>query len=203
MPLPSCTMISWQTAQRLGRQLARCILDAGFRPDIVIAIGRGGYVPARVVCDFLHLDRLTGIKVEHYVSTRKQAEVVIRYPLNCEIRGLDVLVVDDVNDSGDTLAVVCRYLEGFAPRALKTAVLHEKAVTRHAADFVARRMRKWRWIVYPWAVIEDVTAFVQALRPPPRSAADVQSRLREAHGIRITREIAQDVLDFLPSDPAR
>jgi len=199
MSLPACTLVSWQTVHRLGRELSRRIMTSGTRPDIVIAVGRGGYVPARLVCDFLHLDRLTGIKVEHYVATRKQTEVVIRYPLNVDVRGLDVLVVDDVNDSGDTLAAVVRYVETFAPREVKTAVLHEKIVTSFPADFVGRKIRKWRWIVYPWAYVEDVTSFVRALQPPPVSASDAWRRLRDDHGIRVPRQTVQDVLDFMPA----
>lgn len=195
--LPACTLISWQAVYRLGRKLAHIIQDSGFQPDIVVAIGRGGYVPARVVCDFLHLDQLTGIKVEHYVATRKQTEVVIRYPLNADVRGLDVLVVDDVNDSGDTLAAVLRYLESFAPANVKTAVLHEKAVTRCPADFVAEHARVWRWIIYPWAYIEDITSFVRALQPPPLSAEAAWQRLRDDHGIRIPLQTLRDVLDFM------
>jgi len=197
MTLPACTLVSWPAIYTLSRELARAIGTAGFRPDIVVAIGRGGYVPARLVCDFLHLDQLTGIKVEHYVATRKQAEVKIRYPLNADVRGLNVLIVDDVNDSGDTLAVVVRYLNTFAPRDVRTAVLHEKASTEFRADFVARHIKKWRWIVYPWAYIEDVTSFVRALQPPPLSAEEARQRLRREHGIRITRQTLQDVLDFM------
>lgn len=200
MSLPACTLVSWQTIRRLSRDLARLIKDAGFHPDIVVAIGRGGYVPARVVCDFLHLDRLTGIKVEHYVATHKQTEVVVRYPLNTDVRGLDVLIVDDVNDSGDTLATVLRYLDGFAPRGVKTAVLHEKVVTRCPADFVARRIRKWRWIVYPWATIEDVTSFVRVLRPAPLSVEEARRRLLEEHGIRVPLQTVEDVLAFKPEN---
>ena len=199
MSLPPCTLVSWQMVYRLGRDLSRLIKDDGFRPDIVVAIGRGGYVPARLVCDFLHLDRLTGIKAEHYVATHKQTEVVIRYPLNTDVRGQAVLVVDDVNDSGDTLAVVARYIDGFSPRAIRTAVLHEKAVTRYGADFVAKRVRKWRWFVYPWAYIEDVTSFVRALKPVPLSDDDAWRRLREEHGIRVPRQTVRDVLDFMPA----
>ncbi len=199
MSLPACTLVSWKTTYRLGRDLARLVKDAGFHPDIVVAIGRGGYVPARLVCDFLHLDRLTGIKVEHYTATRKQGEVVIRYPLNTDVHGLAVLVVDDVNDSGDTLAAVARYLDGFAPRAMRTAVLHEKAVTHFNADFVAKRVRKWRWLVYPWAYIEDVTSFVRALQPQPLSAEDAWQRLRDEQGIRVPRQTVRDVLDFMPA----
>lgn len=201
--LPPCTLVSWATVYRLSRDLARAVRASGYRPDIVVAVGRGGYAPARLVCDFLHMEALTGIKVEHYSATRKQTRVVIRYPLNTDIRGLDVLVVDDVNDSGDTLAAVVDYLRGFAPRRVKTAVLHEKAVTRYAADLCARRMKKWRWLVYPWAVIEDATSFVRALAPPPATAEEARRRLLAEHGIRVPLQTLRDVLEFPEAAPGK
>ncbi len=196
--LPPCTFVSWRTVDRLGRALARAVLDSGFRPDIVVAIGRGGYVPARVVCDCLHMERMTGIKVEHYSATRKQREVVIRYPINVDLAGLDVLVVDDVNDSGDTLEAVVAYLRGFSPRVLKTAVLHEKAVTRFSADFVGKHLKAWRWYVYPWAVVEDVTSFLGTLRPAPADAAEACRRLWEEHRVRVGEGVLREVMGFRP-----
>lgn len=200
--LPPCTFVSWRAVDRLSRELARMIRASGYRPDIVVAIGRGGYVPARLVCDFLHIERMTGIKVEHYVATRKQDEVTIRYPLNADIGGLDVLLVDDVNDSGDTLEAVVRYLRSFSPREVRTGVLHEKAVTRFPADLVAKRIRTWRWYVYPWAVIEDVTSFVRALEPPAGSAEAARRRLWEEHRIRVTPRAMEDTLEFMPEREA-
>lgn len=194
--LPPCTFVSWNAVQRLSRELARVVRASGFRVDIVVAIGRGGYVPARLVCDFLDLARMTGIKVEHYVATRKQAQVKIRYPLNADVSGLNVLVVDDVNDSGDTLEAVVRYVKTFAPREVRTAVLHEKAVTLFPADYVAKRLKTWRWYVYPWAVVEDVTSFIRALRPPPRTAEEGRQRLWDEHRIRVTLQTLRDVLEL-------
>jgi hypoxanthine phosphoribosyltransferase len=78
-------------------------------------------------------------------------------------------------------------------------VLHEKATTRFPADFVAKHTGKWRWLIYPWAYIEDVTSFVRALQPPPLSAEEARRRLRDDHGIRVTRQTLQDVLDFMPT----
>lgn len=199
---PPCRFISWNSVHRLCRELARAVRDSGFRPDIVVAIGRGGYAPARLVCDCLHLGQLTGIKVEHYAATRKRREAVIRYPLNADIRGLDVLLVDDVNDSGDTLAVAVDYLRGFAPKRLRTAVLHEKALTRFAADLCARRLNTWRWLVYPWAVVEDVNSFLRALAPPATSPEEARRRLLEEHGLRIPLRALRDALEFPEAAPA-
>lgn len=194
--LPPCTFVSWRAVHRLSRELARAVRASGFRPDIVVAIGRGGYVPARLVCDCLHMERMTGIKVEHYTATRKQAEVVIRYPLNADVVGLDVLVVDDVNDSGDTLAAVLDYLRAFSTRAVRTAVLHEKAVTRLHADYVGKHLKAWRWYVYPWAVVEDVTSFLRALQPPPASPEEASRRLWDEHRIRVGVAVVSEVMGF-------
>lgn len=40
MSLPACTPVSWQSVDRLVRELSRHIMNAGTRPDIVIAVGR-------------------------------------------------------------------------------------------------------------------------------------------------------------------
>ena len=61
-----CELISWDHSCELAKQLATAIRDAGYQPDIIIAIGRGGYVPARVVCDYLLHDMLTSIRIRHW-----------------------------------------------------------------------------------------------------------------------------------------
>lgn len=42
-----CELISWPEVQRLCLPLAKQIKSSGFNPDLVVAIGRGGYVPLR------------------------------------------------------------------------------------------------------------------------------------------------------------
>ncbi|KPK37285.1 MAG: phosphoribosyltransferase [Gammaproteobacteria bacterium SG8_47] len=193
---PRCTLVSWSTVYSLSRQLARTIKASGFRPELVIAVGRGGYAPARIVCDFLHVTDLTSIRVEHYTATEKQSEVIIRYPLRADIRGRRVLIVDDVNDSGDTLQALADYLATFQPGSLRTGVLHEKSTTTFAVDFVARRTRAWRWIIYPWAVIEDLGAFVAQMSPRPTNLSDARQRLHELYGIRVSQQTMVDVFEF-------
>lgn len=201
-PPPRCTLVSWATVYSLSRELARMVKASGFRPDLIIAVGRGGYAPARIVCDFLHVTDLTSVRVEHYTATEKHSEVIIRYPLGADIRGRRVLVVDDVNDSGDTLQALVEYLATLQPGTLHTGVLHEKSTTTFAVDFAAKRTRTWRWIIYPWAVVEDLGAFVAEMRPPPSSLADARRRLHERHGIRVSEQTMADVFEFMNAAPS-
>jgi len=189
-----CELISWSEVERLCQHLAGLIRESGYRPDLVIAIGRGGYVPARLMCDWLHIMGLTSIKVEHYLSgANRQEEAVIRYPLKADIRGLRVLVVDDVNDTGDTLEAATQHLQAFQPGEIRTAVMHHKAVTHFDADYSAGKIVKWRWLIYPWAVNEDVSAFLERLTPAPESLEDAQQLLARQFNIKITLKRLGDI----------
>jgi hypoxanthine phosphoribosyltransferase len=189
-----CELISWAQVERLCQRLAGLTRESGYRPDLVIAIGRGGYVPARLLCDYLHIMGLTSIKIEHYLSgADRQEETVIRYPLKADISDLRVLVVDDVNDTGDTLEAATQHLQAFQPGEIRTAVMHHKTVTRFEADYYARKIIKWRWLVYPWAVTEDVSAFLQRLTPVPDSLEDARQLLAERFNIRLSRQRLRDI----------
>ena len=189
-----CELISWSEVERLCQHLAGLIRESGYRPDLIIAIGRGGYVPARLMCDWLHIMGLTSIKVEHYLSgANRQEEAVIRYPLKADIRGLRVLVVDDVNDTGDTLEAATQHLQAFQPGEIRTAVMHHKAVTRFDADYSAGKIVKWRWLIYPWAVNEDVSAFLERLTPAPESLEDAQQLLARQFNIKISLKRLGDI----------
>ena len=189
-----CELTSWAEVERLCQRLAGLIKESGYRPDLVIAIGRGGYVPARLLCDYMHIMELTSIKIEHYLSgANRQEEAVIRYPLKADIRGLRVLVVDDVNDTGDTLEAATQHLQTFQPGEIRTAVMHDKAVTRFDVDYSARKIIKWRWLIYPWAVNEDVSDFLKRLKPTPGSLEDASKLLGERFNIIISLKRLSDI----------
>ena len=193
-----CELITWSEVQRLCRQLARLVRESDYRPAVVVAIGRGGLVPARLVCDYLDIMALATIRIEHYLAgSSKQAHAVIRYPLCIGIEGLDVLLIDDVNDGGETLETALQHLQSFSPRRIKTAVMHQKATTHVAADYYAKKIIKWRWLIYPWAVQEDISSFLQQLSATPGSLEEAQQRLAEQFGVRIARHSLAAVYAFM------
>ena len=195
-----CELMGWERFHALARQLALAIRQAPFRPELMVAIGRGGYLPARIVADYLDVYDLTAIRIEHYRGMHRERAARVRYPLTADIAGKRVLLIDDVSDSGATFAVAIRHLqEQGEPAQLRTAVLHHKTVSGYTPDFYAETVREWRWIIYPWAVMEDLRSFLHDMDPPPATVGDFARRLREQHGIEVGQQTLQDVFS-LPGD---
>lgn len=196
-PIP-CELITWNTFHRQARELARKVRASGFRPDTLVAIGRGGYMPARVLSDFLDLADLNTFKVEHYQSTKISRQAVVRYPLSGSLKGRRVLLVDDVSDSGDTFVAALRHVKSKGtPTEIRTAVLHHKVVSSYTPDYYVHRIVKWRWIIYPWAVAEDLSSLIGAFAQPPWDEEAILGRLAADHGVRVSRPLLRDVLAMM------
>lgn len=156
--------MSFTEVSRLSKLLARKIKASGYQPDLIIAIGRGGYVPGRLVSDFLLFNALTTVKVEHYMrGAEMKAEARIRFPLSVDISGKKVLIIDDVTDTGDTLKLSVDYIRSLNPSEIRTVVLQHKTCSSFVPDFYGQKITRWRWIIYPWARYEDLAGFTEKI----------------------------------------
>lgn len=194
-----CELVTWGTVQRLALLVARRIHADGFVPDRVVAIGRGGYVPARLLCDWLDLSDLTAIRVVHYhAGSDRQPEAVIRDPLTEPVPNRRILLVDDVNDTGDTLRTALAHLEAMGAAEVRVAVLHDKLTSHFSVDYRGQQIRRWRWLIYPWAVAEDVRGFLQRHNGPLHDPAAARAWLAEHFGIRLPLARLQAILELQP-----
>ena len=158
LPEPEREVLTWQGFGDAGRELARTIAADGYQPEIVIAIARGGLLPAGHLAYALGLKLADAINVEFYTDVHETLPdpVLLEPLLDAEaIRGRRLLVVDDVADSGRTLALVLDLLRGMGAEA-RSAVLYAKPTSVVDPDFVWRRTD--RWIVFPWSAEPPVTA---------------------------------------------
>jgi hypoxanthine phosphoribosyltransferase len=188
-------MVEWTDVNDLCRRLAGQIRDADVNIDMIVAIGRGGYMPARLLSDLLGLFNLTSFKIEHYRGAHKGRVAQVKYALNAPVDGQNILLVDDVSDSGDTFNVAIEHIQSIGkPAQITTVVLHHKVVSSFVPDFYAEKVQQWHWIIYPWAVTEDVASFIAAMEPQTDSVEQIASYLTQTHGIDVSVEHIQDAL---------
>jgi len=190
-------MVSYAMVTRLSRKLAHKIQESGFNPDIVICIARGGYIPARLICDYLNIYNLTSIRIQHYTGSTKSETARLLDPLSIDIRGMNVLLVDDINDTSESLLLAQDYLKGLNPKEIKIAVLHHKITSTLIPDYFAKKIIRWRWITYPWAIVENVLGFVKKMQPPPSTIEQAIERTAQDYGIRISKQVMDDVFRLL------
>jgi hypoxanthine phosphoribosyltransferase len=169
---------SWEDVERLSEALAQKIIESGFEPDIIVAVSRGGFDPARILCDRLEVRRLASVQVEFYSGVKDTAEKPrIVYPLNADVDGQRVLVVDDVSDTGDSLMLVQEHVLAGKPGDLKVATLHIKPWTSFRPDYHA--IETEAWIVYPWEPIESMKSIASKLEKNGYSDREIREKLLE------------------------
>ncbi len=191
-----CELISFREACRLSRLLARKIKDSGFQPDLIVAIGRGGYVPARMVADFLLFNDLTSMKIEHYTrAADMQEKARIKFPISVDISGKKVLIADDVTDTGETLCLAVDYVQSLNPAEIRTAVLQHKICSAFTPDFYVQKIVKWRWIIYPWARYEDLAGFAEkVIGNRTMGLSGIAAGFKERYEIEIREEELLEIL---------
>lgn len=120
-----------QIARRVT-ELARDITrDFSGRDVVVVAILNGTvlFLADLLRCLALPL-RLDFIGVSSYGTGTTSGDVRFTKPLSVDIRSRDVLVVDDILDTGKTLDRVNTHLRQFKPRRLRSCVLLDKKARR-------------------------------------------------------------------------
>ncbi len=199
-----CRLVMLDEVYELSFDLARQVRNDGFEPDVILAIARGGFVPARLLCDFLGIHALASQRIRHYApGARRYDRARIEPPLTgdpaAEVAGRYVLVVDDVNDTGETLAVARGQLASLAPTEVRFAVLHEKTSSREAADFHAKSIDRWHWLLYQWAVVEDCLGFVAGMDPRPATSDEARKRLDAEFGLALPDVLWEKVSERFPA----
>jgi uncharacterized protein len=194
-----CEFISFGEVSRLSRLLARKIKASGYQPDLIVAIGRGGYVPGRLVSDFLLFNELTSMKIEHYAwGADMQAEARIKFPIPVDISGKKILIADDITDTGDTLQLAVDYVWSLKPAEVRTAVLQHKTCSSFTPDFYGQKIIKWRWIIYPWARYEDLAGFIEKiLGDRTLDISQIISEFRDRYDLEVEEKEVLEILQDL------
>jgi hypoxanthine phosphoribosyltransferase len=149
-------VMAWDDLGAGARDLAQIVHDDGYRPDMVLAIARGGLLVAGALSYALGVKNTSAISVEFYTGIDERLPVPMilpPVPSLVDVGASRVLIADDVADTGATLALVKAFCEGRVAE-VRSAVLYEKPRSMVKCEYVWRRTD--RWITFPWSAHDPV-----------------------------------------------
>jgi hypoxanthine phosphoribosyltransferase len=150
-------ILSWELFGTATRELAREVYEDGFRPDLVLAVARGGLFIAGGLGYALDVKNLHVMNVEFYTGVDERLDMPVMLPPVPEpvdLTGARVLIADDVADTGATLALVKDFCQDHVAE-VRCAVIYEKPRSAVHCEYVWRETD--RWIDFPWSVLPPVT----------------------------------------------
>jgi len=138
--------VSWDEVQQDAAVLARLLARQGSWHGVV-AVARGGLVPAALVSRALGIRLVETVSVATYQGETLSRPDVLKTPADAG-DGTGWLVVDDLVDTGATMQIVRAML----PKA-HVAVLYAKPTGRPFADTHVREFPQDSWIDFPWEMV--------------------------------------------------
>jgi hypoxanthine phosphoribosyltransferase len=157
VPAQQREILTWEAFGGASRELAVAIAADGFRPDIVLAIARGGLFVAGALGYALDVKNLHVMNVEFYTGVDERLEMPVvlpPVPAPVDLAGAHVLIADDVADTGATLELVKNFCREHVAE-VRCAVVYEKPQSSVKAEYVWRRTDQW--IDFPWSAEGPVT----------------------------------------------
>jgi hypoxanthine phosphoribosyltransferase len=150
---------TYEDIHRTTRDIAARIEASGYQPDVIVAIGSGGFIPARILRTYLNKPILA-VGIAFYDANDKPTKEPhkVQWVEEAEKRlsGKRILLVDEIDDTRSTLEYCVRELLRHHPAEIAVAVLHDKRKEKKGSlppevkRYFAGRTIEDKWVTYPW-----------------------------------------------------
>ncbi len=145
---------TWNEMNQLAFNIAKQIRSEGQRFDRIITLAKGGWPMTRSLVDFLGVEKVASIGVKFYSGVNEHMDKPRIYQdLPIPIAGENILLFDDVADTGESLQFVKDYLRSKGINGVRTATLFYKPHSKIKPDYYGAETDTW--IVFPYDMIQD------------------------------------------------
>ena len=144
---------SFTDLECLTYQLSEKIIADQNKFDLIVTLAKGGWAMTRSLVDFTQIDAIASIGVKFYIDIGKRlTEPRVYQDLPLSVSGKNVLIFDDVADSGGSLVFVKKLLEERDAQKVRTATLFYKPKSVIKPDYFAAQTAAW--ILFPFERVE-------------------------------------------------
>ena len=194
----NCIVPSWQEMHNFAKKTSDNIKQSDFHPDMIIGLSRGGLVPARLFCDFLHIKNCLAIKVDHWgLTATKDGKAELTHKLDLDLSGKKVLIVDDITDTGQSMELAKEHITTLNPADVKTATLIHLNNSKYTPDFYGHN-QDWAWIIFPWNYREDLVNLIQKVtKSEEKVVNDIKNDLKLNFKLDVDENEIEEILEHI------
>lgn len=152
------TILNWEDIEQCCIEICEKVKSAAFTIDAIISVQRGGCIPGVIISHLLQVDEYytVGIRTtssEAVRATRYKNPILHVPDTLANIAGKNVLIIDDVTNTGNTLRYAKREIMKYRPHICLTSALiwDGDNSTKCLADIYSRFSPYW--VVFPWEVV--------------------------------------------------
>ena len=142
--------LTWDDVDFIANMVAESISKKNIKFDTIVALGRGGLIPGAILSYKLDIKNLQNLGINTRQEDGQYVETLIYQ--RPTITG-NVLVVDDINDSGKTFEAVNSLIKSEYPDIGE--LLYCSLTTRYNTNFnentiSGKIINTSDWLVFPW-----------------------------------------------------
>lgn len=170
--------VDWLEWGDKAYDLAEKILQDKFQFDRIVPLATGGLTLSRAMKDYLGITKVSSLHITFYdgIGTRLDSPVITQ-SVAANVQGENILIFDDINDSGQSLKTASTYLKMRGANSIKTASVFQKPTTVYPSDYYVAETNEW--IIFPDEIRETITALTSKWQATNMVEGDIKKRLLE------------------------
>ncbi len=178
-------IVSWDEINTMCLDISGQILKSRFKVDVIIAIGRDGLIPSRMISNLLQIHEFFVVIVKHDVFNNKKGATITQ-SVSKNLHGKNVLIIDDAVETGKTLEKVTNHILELGAREIRTVVIYyNEALSTLIPDYYVNIKGKDDAIVYPWRKYGVLLHLIKKEGINKKSDEHIRLILKDKYGINI------------------
>jgi len=156
---PIYDILSWEDIHALCQDIVRKIQMSGYDYGAILAVARGGFVPACIVANQLGIRNVFSVSLRRTDSDKQEAELITPEVVGFQpdiLRDKDrILVVDDIVDKGESVRFIVTLLQeqGIEKYDIATLVIRPELTLPFPIEYIGTALANW--VVFPWEKMHE------------------------------------------------
>lgn len=182
---------TWDELSHLAFLVSQKLRADGAKFDRVVTLAKGGWPMTRPLVDFLQVPEVASIGVKFYKGINQRLNMPEIYQdLPISVKGEDVLLFDDVADTGESLEYTKEHLLDNGVKSVTTAALYLKPRSSFIPDYYAAETDAW--IVFPYDAVEMIKVLGKKWQEQNADLSEIRQRFLQ---LGISEEVIDSYLE--------